>query len=380
MSSLLAFLGSLGSSVLGNVLKSKQADKESARNLANSKDLAQYQHKLALGDYALKRNDYISDALLGDMRAVQSRQNAGLSTAFSDGFSPVQPLGGDVEGGYMQSATPSNVAPALGVENPLSPQNQLIDAQLENIKADTNKKNVDAGLTDTQRVDLQNRINFFNETLNDNITLLKENINSLRSENKLKGAEYDKVMKEIDILTKQGNIMDYDLEHVKPAELHKLNAETLKVFNDIAVGKSQISLNQSIAALNNVKKHYASMGIGVGSSLIDSALAILSSPDGDKLLPKVLSNITSIFKQMDETFNGSGSSLDKRSGSYAFSKLPESLQDNVYDFVERLYKGDMSRFLSDFEKKLKANPFAFSETILIQMGVRLPKDYGKNYW
>ena len=68
------------------------------------------------------------DALLGDLRAVQSRQNAGLSTAFSKGFSPVQPLGGSVPNGYTQSFSPSNVATSLGIENPATPQNLLVDA------------------------------------------------------------------------------------------------------------------------------------------------------------------------------------------------------------------------------------------------------------
>lgn len=374
MRTLLAALGSLGSSAINNKLMSNRADKEARMNLANAKDLANFQHSLALSDYALQRNDFIKDALLGDLRAVQSRKNAGLSTAFSKGFSPVQPLGADVSGGYTQSFAPSNVATSLGIENPVSPQNLLVDAQIDNVKADTNKKNIDAGLTDMQRVDLENRIDFFKKSFDDNLTLLKENINTLRVDNLLKGGHYEKIMKEIDILSKQGNIMDYDLQHIKPAELHRINADALKALNDIAVGKSQITLNRSISSLNKVKEHYASMGIGVGSSLIDSALAILASPNGDKLLPKVISNITSIFKQLDDTFNGSPN-VDKRSGSYVFANLPESYQNNIYDFVERMYKGDMSKFLSDFEKRLKAKPNSFSAQILMDMGVRLPKQH-----
>ena len=374
LSTLLSALGSLGTSAINNKLMSNRADKESRMNLANAKDLANFQHSLALSDYALQRNDFIKDALLGDLRAVQSRQNAGLSTAFSQGFSPVQPLLAEVSGGYTQSFSPSNVATSLGVENPVSPKNLLVDAQIENVKADTNKKNIDAGLTDMQRVDLENRIDYFKKSFDDNLTLLKENINTFRADNHLKGGQYAKIMKEIDILSKQGNIMDYDLQHIKPAELHKINADALKALNDISVGKSQISLNRSIASLNKVKEHYASMGIGVGSSLIDSALAILASPNGDKLLPKVISNITSIFKQLDDTFSGSPS-VDKRSGSYVFANLPESYQNNVYDFVERMYKGDMSKFLTDFEKRLKAKPNAFSAQILMDMGVRLPKQH-----
>lgn len=374
LSTLLSALGSLGSSAINNKLMSNRADKEARMNLANAKDLANFQHTLALSDYALQRNDFIKDALLGDLRAVQSRQNAGLSTAFSHGFSPVQPLGGDVSGGYTQSFSPSNVATSLGVENPVSPQNLLVDAQIDNVKADTNKKNIDAGLTDMQRVDLENRIDYFKKSFDDNLTLLKENINTLRSGQHLNDGQYQKIMKEIDILSKQGNIMDYDLQHIKPAELHKINADALKALNDISVGKSQISLNRSIASLNKVKEHYASMGIGVGTSLIDSALAILASPNGDKLLPKVISNITSIFKQLDDTFNGSPN-FDKRSGAYVFANLPVSYQNNVYDFVERMYKGDMAKFLSDFEKRLKAKPNAFSAQILMDMGVRLPKQH-----
>ena len=374
LSTLLSALGSLGTSAINNKLMSNRADKESRMNLANAKDLANFQHALALSDYALQRNDFIKDALLGDLRAVQSRQNAGLSTAFSKGFSPVQPLGGSVPNGYTQSFSPSNVATSLGIENPATPQNLLVDAQIENVKADTNKKNIDAGLTDMQRVDLENRIDYFKKSFDDNLTLLKENINTLRGDNHLKEGQYEKIMKEIDILSKQGNIMDYDLQHIKPAELHKINADALKALNDISVGKSQISLNRSIASLNKVKEHYASMGIGVGTSLIDSALAILASPNGDKLFPKVISNITSIFKQLDDTFSGS-SGVDKRSGAYVFANLPESYQNNIYDFVERMYKGDMSKFLNDFEKRLKAKPNAFSAQILMDMGVRLPKQH-----
>lgn len=374
LSTLLSALGSLGTSAINNKLMGARADKESRQNLANAKDLANFQHALALSDYALQRNDFIKDALLGDLRAVQSRQNAGLSTAFSKGFSPVQPLGADVSSAYTQSFSPSNVATSLGVENPLSPQNLLVDAQIDNVKADTNKKNIDAGLTDMQRVDLENRIDYFKKSFDDNLSLLKENINSLRADNHLKGGQYEKIIKEIDILSKQGNIMDYDLQHIKPAELHKINADALKTLNDISVGKSQITLNRSIASLNKVKEHYASMGIGIGSSLIDSALAILSSPDGDKLLSKVISNITSIFKQLDDTFSGSPN-VDKRSGSYVFANLPESYQNNIYDFVARMYKGNMSKFLSDFERRLKAKPNAFSAQILMDMGVRLPKQH-----
>ena len=144
LSTLLSALGSLGTSAINNKLMSNRADKESRMNLANAKDLSNFQHALALSDYALQRNDFIKDALLGDLRAVQSRQNAGLSTAFSKGFSPVQPLGGSVPNGYTQSFSPSNVATSLGIENPVTPQNLLVDAQIENVKADTNKKKIDA--------------------------------------------------------------------------------------------------------------------------------------------------------------------------------------------------------------------------------------------
>lgn len=345
-------MGSLGSSVLGNALKSKQSDKESARNLANSKDLAQYQHKLALGDYALKRNDYISDALLGDMRAVQSRQNAGLSTAFSQGFSPVQPLGGDVSGGYMQSATPSNVAANLGVENPFSAQNQLIDAQLENIKADTNKKNVDAGLTDTQRVDLQNKIDLFNETKDTQVKILSSTLRKMLNEEDLPVKEKARIDALINNLTSSTNLNIYELQHIKPAELERLGNESLKILSDIGVNSSQISLNNSIRALNKVKEHFASMGIGVGSTLIDTALGILSSPNGGKLFEQVKTNLTGLLTTLlgvgRDVAGGSGNNVINRFNEirkdYAFSKIEV---DAISDYLRGDVKSGATKTLAN---------------------------------
>lgn len=304
LSTLLSALSSLGTSALNNQLMSNRADKEAKMNLANAKDLANYQHSLALSDYALQRNDFIKDALLGDLRAVQSRQNAGLSTAFSKGFSPVQPLGASVPNGYTQSFSPSNVATSLGIENPLSSQNLLVDAQIDNVKADTLKKEKEAGLLSTRKALDERNLELLNENFPFLVDEAKQKVNALITSQEVDVQQRDYLKKAQDNLDAITELTNYDLNQLKPAEVQNMLARTADTLSHIAVNRSQSALNESISELNKTKNFFASRGIGVGSTLVDSILAIAASPNASKILPDICSNFATLFKELHDSVIG----------------------------------------------------------------------------
>lgn len=360
LSTLLSALGSLGTSAINNTLMSNRADKESRQNLANAKDLANFQHSLALSDYALQRNDFIKDALLGDLRAVQSRQNAGLSTAFSKGFSPVQPLGGSVPNGYTQSFAPSNVASSMHLDNPLSNDNLLIGAQIKNLEANTDKTNKDAGLIDAQTVYQKRVIDQFNATFDDNVALVSQNLKNAYLNGELTKKNYEHLSQVIENLKVSGKLQQYDLENIKPLEVNKLTEEINKLVSDISVNTSVIGLNKAHAHLakvqsnvEGIKAHFMGMGIGVGNSLFDSILSFLTAPNATKTWPLVKDNFVTILKDMFTSLADGVNSLDEETGGKismpgkaAWKRIKSAGQfsERQMSAAEKIIKGDMVGF------------------------------------
>lgn len=360
LSTLLSALGSLGTSAINNKLMSNRADKESRKNLANSKDLATFQHSLALSDYALQRNDFIKDALLGDLRAVQSRQNAGLSTAFSQGYSPVQPLGGDVANGYNQSYSPSNVASSFHLDNPLSTENLLVGAQVKNLDANTDKTNMDAGLVDAQTIYQKRVTDQFNATFADNIAMVSQNLKNAYLQGELSKKNYENLTQVIENLKVSGKLQQFDLENIKPLEVKKLNEEINKLISDISVNTSVIGLNNSQSQLakvqssvERIKSHFMGMGIGVGNGIFDSILSFLTAPNAKKTWPLVKDNFVSILKDMFSSLVEGVETLDSETGGKISmpGKAAWKRVKNIGHFTERqmtaaehLIKGDMVGF------------------------------------
>lgn len=271
------------------------------------------QQQYAQQNYAQQRKDYLDDVVNNGWRQRLSKIGAGQSTSFSDGFTPAQPLGAapDVPQGYANQGgsvgMPTASFDASGVGQAYL-QGQLLSAQKANIEADTWKKQHEVGILNWKSATMKRQLDLLNEQFPFLVDQAKETLNLTINQSEVTTQQRDQLKKSQDYLDALTRLTEYDLDKLRPAEVQNIIARTADTLSHIAVNSSTASMNKSIAELNKTKNFFASRGIGIGSNLIDSILAIASSPNASKLLPDICNNISTMFKQLHDSVSDTDSS------------------------------------------------------------------------
>ncbi len=261
-------------------------EKNAERNNQYWNEQAQVQYKLneKAADNAMQRTIDIYNQIQSPKAMVKQLLEAGLNPAlmYSQGG-----MGGQVQSGPQggSNASPTG-APTLGLQEFMDP---LLMAKVKNIEADTENKEADTDkkkeetkteqfnqdyiksnteLNEIQKLIDQNNLQISNETINEQITIVKtsaqqaiEELNALKLENKLNTETYnDKVTKikhdTINTIT-QGEIMLLEKEKLK-ATTENINIDTKKKEQEIQEIKWKCNLlRQEVAkTLNEVNLTY----------------------------------------------------------------------------------------------------------------------------
>lgn len=311
------------------------------------------QQQYAQQNYAQQRKDYLDDLVNNGWRQRLSKIGAGQSTSFSDGFSPAQPLGAapDVPQGYSNQGgsvgMPTASFDASGVGQAYL-QGQLLSAQKANIEADTWKKQHEVGILNWKSATMKRQLDLLNEQFPFLVDQAKETLNLTINQSEVTTQQRDQLKKSQDYLDALTRLTEYDLDKLRPAEVQNMIAKTADTLSHIAVNRSTAEMNTSISELNKTKNFFASRGIGIGSNLIDSVLAIASSPNASKLLPDICNNISTMFKQLHDSITDTDSS--------AFEDFVNEVAHNksMQSALSKDYNNDFDAFFK-YWRKTKVN-------------------------
>lgn len=318
----------------------------------NMQTMAQ-QQRYAQQNYAQQRKDYLDDLVNNGWRQRLSKIGAGQSTSFSDGFTPAEPLGAapDVPQGYANQGgslgMPTASFDASGVGQAYL-QGQLLSAQKANIEADTWKKQHEVGILNWKSATMKRQLDLLNEQFPFLVDQAKETLNLTINQSEVTTQQRDQLKKSQDYLDALTRLTEYDLDKLRPAEVQNMIAKTADTLSHIAVNTSTASMNKSIAQLNETKNFFASRGIGIGSNLVDSILAIASSPNASKLLPEICNNISTMFKQLHDSVSDTDSS--------AFEDFVNEVAHNksMQTSLSKDYNNDFDAFFK-YWRKTKVN-------------------------
>lgn len=305
------------------------------------------QQQYAQQNYAQQRKDYLDDLVNNGWRQRLSKIASGQSTSFSDGFTPTQPLGAapDVPQGYSNQGgsvgMPTASFDASGVGQAYL-QGQLLSAQKANIEADTWKKQHEVGILNWKSATMKRQLDLLNEQFPFLVDQAKETLNLTINQSEVTTQQRDQLKKSQDYLDALTRLTEYDLDKLRPAEVQNMLAKTADTISHIAVNSSTASMNKSIAELNKTKNFFASRGIGVGSNLVDSILAITLSPNSDKILPELANNVSTMFKQLidgvkgtEKDYNSFDSFVEQVAKNKSFQK---TLNDEFHGDFDAFYK------------------------------------------
>lgn len=320
-----------------------------------NKQLMEQQNKYAQQNYDQQRKDYLSDSVTSGWRERQNLLGAGKSLSFGEGYSPAQPLGASpeladaasVSNGSVSAVQP-HVADFTTIGSTLN-QAFLLKAQKDNIEADTWKKEHEASLVSVQTQRAERELQMFNDTYDQQIDQLRSTIANLQADSGMKESTDFLNQSLMRLNNAKAQLTFYDLEHVKPLEVKRLSAQVLDTLAHISVNTSQASLNDAMSKLTNIKSSFAEIGLGIGSNMVDSVLAMLSAPKGGEIFTRVSGNIQTLFKSIADAFS---SSEDDDKSFRAFIK-ELSHNRNMQRQLERHYNGDYERFYTGWKSLRK---------------------------
>lgn len=313
------------SSLLGGLFSSgaqaraqKESDERQQRYWNENYDK---QRKDALEDYANQRKDYISDIANQYSREVESLKGAGMNAALAYGdLQAAQPLGASVN--------PSSGATAVGSSAPyvdmLGNTSMLtkLGAEVDNIKANTNKTNVEAEKSMTEKEKIQKEID---EVIPNTIALNNKQMQLMDTQKDLNEEQKKKVVQETQNLNKQYELLDFNLEKAKefkPYEMKQLKAS----IDDLIAAKD---LKEAQAALTRTQNFWAQSGFGIGNNFFESALALLTGTETGKAASHALNVV-------QNTFTGVGKVLNK-----AMLYMEDKEEFNRQNSIEKRKKNDV---------------------------------------
>lgn len=334
---------------LGSLLSSATSLYNSAANRAFStaaqkREFAQ-QNKMYkqvrrddLADYERQRQDYVNDMLMSRSRDIRALQNAGLSTALASD----QSVGGNALGASIQQASfPSVNSIANSAPYQIQSPNLMFAAQLDNLKADTAKKNAEALKTKTEGERAQAEFvnwrdvqkDVINDTMKAALTKIESEKNSAWFKAAQDGNQYSFDMQEVDEMDDNGKptgkkIFRYEQNLRNSMKQLQLQVDTMtfdykkaKEFKPWELKQLQETVNQITANVDLLKDKDAQQkiinmfnraGIGIGHGMIDSLAALLYSDKGNELATRAVSTLTEfvkgIFTSMFNLVKGDGTS------------------------------------------------------------------------
>lgn len=275
-----------------------------------------------LSDYAQQRKDYVNDLLMSRSRDVQALQNAGLSTSLAG----EQSVGGNALGASIQQASfPSVNSIANSAPYQIQSPNLMFAAQLDNLKADTDKKNAETAKTKTEaeraKAEFENWQKVQRDVINDTMLATLSKLNSDKNkawyESNEAANQYDFNMQEVDEVDENGKPTGNKIrryEQIMRGNFKKLQAEVdtmtfnyekMKEFKPFELKKLQEDINQVIENTALIKdkdkqqqiiNRFNEAGIGVGSGLIDQIAALLYSGKGAQLGSQAVDTVVDFVK------------------------------------------------------------------------------------
>lgn len=273
----------------------------------------QKQHEIMreeqLQDYARQKRDSYQFLLDSPSLNKEGLRNAGISTSMANGQFQLahQPQQGYTEGSLIATANP-RVGDAFGN----FAQNLVLGAQIRNLEADTNKKKNEADKTASEKQKIDQELQaYITQVLPTQIAEANARIERLAKENNWTDKQIEQANQQIAVLERTVKQFDINLETLKEenrARINQINAAT----DDLKASKG---LKEAQTAMQNVLKGFAEMGIGVGHGMVDQIAALLTQPDGGKMVDTIFDNLLDMIdKVIDRSTEVPRKVLEKAKG------------------------------------------------------------------
>lgn len=315
------------SSLLGaglNLFGQKSAEQRQFEYWQKQHDIMRQEQ---LQDYARQKADSYQFLLDSPGLNKEGLRNAGISTAMSQGQFQLahQPQQGYTEGSPITTANSRAGDSFANFAN-----NMLLSAQMRNLDADTNKKKNEAEKTASEKQKIDQELQaYINEVLPTQIAEANARIERLANENNWTDKQIDQANQQIAVLERTVKQFDINLETLKQenrARINQINAAT----EDL---KSSKSLKDAQTSMQKILSGFAEMGIGVGHGMVDQIAALLTQPDGGKMVDTIIDNLLDMIdKVMDRSTDVPGKVLEK-----AKKKLTE-VKDTVVSKTKQFGK------------------------------------------
>lgn len=306
------------------------------KNYEYNVKLMREQQRQQREQFEYERRASKEDSLTAAARERSSLRAAGLSSAGDGAGQSAAQASGNV--------TPSLEAPSISsselYKTPDSStgfsQGQtaaLLQAQLDNINADTEKKLKDAGLSQANMSKVQAELDNWKSV---QMPIL----------NKQLQATLDKTMADKDVSKQQKDVLQATIPKIE-AEISKLAAETDRISKltptQIDEIRSHISNMDAATSLADrqaewqaLKTSFGQYGIGMGTSLFDSVAALGVSGKAGELVERLLDSIGDAFGAL---FDGLSKPVDKLLEATPFKKkqsAPEAGTQALSDTFRRV--------------------------------------------
>lgn len=354
----MGFLSSLGlgaaTSAISSIFGGASQAIAAKQQYNYTKKLMEKQNQYQVAAYNQQRNDYVNDLLVNRSRDVQSLKSAGLNPALAlDGTNGTTPLGAAPETPNMSFALP---------QGQMAEINPMLSAQLDNVKANTDKvkAETDATRTTTDKVKAEfdnwqtTTKDLFNNLLANQVLQSQQETAASAAEKNYTANYYDKksarvndiVTKEVEQLISAADLTTFNLDvqrKLAPLERKRVRAEIINLLSN--ADNLRESTNRE-RILNGFRK----LGIGVGSGLLDGVAAMVSSGHGDELVKRVVGTVSSALSSLLDTEDSTYNMLTRE-----VDDLDEALDPNdpQYEFRKKLSKISRGYIKRNYGSRIK---------------------------
>lgn len=305
----------------------------------------QKQHEIMreeqLQDYARQKQDSYQFLLDSPSLNKEGLRNAGVSTAMANGQFQLahQPQQGYTEGSPIATSNPRIGDSFVNFAN-----NLLLSAQMRNLDADTNKKKNEAEKTASEKQKIDQELQaYINEVLPTQIAEANARIARMAKENDWTDKQIDQANQQIAVLERTVKQFDINFETLREENRARINQINASI-EDL---KSSKKLKDAQTAMQNVLKHFADMGIGVGHGNIDQIAALLTQPNGGQMVNSIIDNLANV---LDKVASRAGDVPSKVIQST--QKALSNLQKGFLEFSAR-FAGEMNKHTDYFKPKEK---------------------------
>lgn len=308
--------------------------------------------KEQLQDYARQKQDSYQYLLDSPALTKQGLKNAGISTAMSNGQFQ---LAHQPQQGYTEASPIATQNPRVGDAFGNFVNNLLVSAQVRNLNEDTNKKKAESEKTmsEKQKIDTELQA-YIDQVLPTSIAEAQARIDRMAKENQWTDKQIDQANEQIKVLERTVKQFDINLETLREenrARIDQINA----TIDDL---KSSKNLKDAQAAMQNVLKGFAEMGIGVGHGNIDSIAALLTQPNGAQTIDSIFDNLLNVIdKVADRAHEVPDKVIDRMKQEITAAK------DSVVAKGKQLWENEKQFWKNTYEKgKPLADDFVKSQS------------------